>query len=94
VPEALGLGAAYLSRCFQRATGQSVVDFLLRTRIQALHNDYQKQFTDDAKSTIADFNKTREDLTRRYNELRGIDANSQKGAEDPTITQKLSSSIF
>jgi len=35
VAEALGLSAPYLSRCFQRSTGQSVVDFLLSTRVQA-----------------------------------------------------------
>ena len=53
----------------------------LRARIEQLHNDYQKQFTDDAKATIADFNKTREDLTRRYKELRVIDASAQNGAQ-------------
>ncbi|GAC1430019.1 MAG: hypothetical protein NVSMB5_24380 [Candidatus Velthaea sp.] len=53
----------------------------LRARIEQLHNDYQKQFTDDAKATIADFNKTREDLTRRYKELRVIDAGAQSGAQ-------------
>jgi AraC-like DNA-binding protein len=35
VSEAIGLSPAYLSRCFQQSLGQSVVDFLLRTRIEA-----------------------------------------------------------
>ena len=35
VAEEIGLSPAYLSRCFQSSLGQSVVDFLLRTRIDA-----------------------------------------------------------
>lgn len=35
VAEEIGLSPAYLSRCFQQFLGQSVVDFLLRTRIDA-----------------------------------------------------------
>jgi len=53
----------------------------LRTRIETLHSDYQKQFNADAKATIADFTKTKDDLTRRYAELRGIDATAQSGAQ-------------
>ena len=52
----------------------------LRARIEQLHNDYQKRFQSDAKTTIAQFKKTRDDLSRRYNELHGIDAGSQAGA--------------
>ncbi|MDB5092790.1 MAG: hypothetical protein JWO85_891 [Candidatus Eremiobacteraeota bacterium] len=53
----------------------------LRTRIQQLHQDYQKRFQDDAKTTIADFQKTREDLSRRYAELHGVDVSAQRGAQ-------------
>jgi len=53
----------------------------LRTRIQQLHSDYQKRFESDAKTTIADFNKTREDLSRRYAELHGVDVSAQQGAQ-------------
>jgi hypothetical protein len=53
----------------------------LRQRIQQLHADYQKRFQDDAKTTIADFQKTRADLSRRYAELHGIDASAQQGAQ-------------
>ena len=53
----------------------------VRARIEALHNDYQKQFNDDAKSTISDFNKTRDDLRKRYDALRGVDAEAQNGAQ-------------
>ncbi len=53
----------------------------LRARIAQLHQDYQKRFQDDAKTTIADFQKTRADLSRRYAELHGIDASSQQGAQ-------------
>jgi hypothetical protein len=52
----------------------------LRARIEQLHNDYQKRFQNDAKTTVADFNKTRADLSRRYAELHGIDTGSQSGA--------------
>lgn len=54
----------------------------LRARIEQLHNDYQKRFQDDAKTTIADFQKTRDDLSRRYAELHGVDAASQQGAQN------------
>ncbi len=52
----------------------------LRTTIKALHDNYQKQFDGDAKSTIADFARTRDDLRRRYEQLRGIDASAQSSA--------------
>ncbi len=53
----------------------------LRARIQQLHQDYQKRFQDDAKTTIADFQKTRADLSRRYAELHGVDSSAQQGAQ-------------
>ncbi len=53
----------------------------LRSRIQQLHDDYQKRFQADAKTTIADFTKTRQDLSRRYAELHGVDAAGQAGAQ-------------
>lgn len=52
----------------------------LRSRIQQLHSDYQKRFQDDAKTTIADFTKTRQDLSRRYAQLHAVDAAGQAGA--------------
>jgi hypothetical protein len=52
----------------------------LRSRIEQLHNDYQKRFQTDAKTTIADFQKTRGDLSRRYAELHGINAASAQSA--------------
>lgn len=53
----------------------------LRARIEQLHRDYQKRFQDDAKTTVADFQKTRADLSRRYAELHGVDASAQQGAQ-------------
>ncbi len=35
VAEAVGLHPSYLSRCFRRVTGQTVVEFILRTRVSA-----------------------------------------------------------
>ena len=52
----------------------------LRSRIQQLHSDYAKRFQSDAKTTIADFQKTRGDLSRRYAELHGINAASAQSA--------------
>jgi hypothetical protein len=52
----------------------------LRSTIKALHDTYQAQFNTDAKSTIDDFKRTRDDLSRRYAQLRGIDASAQSGA--------------
>jgi hypothetical protein len=53
----------------------------LRTTIKALHDNYQNQFNSDAKSTIEEFARTRDDLRRRYEQLRGIDASAQSGAQ-------------
>jgi hypothetical protein len=53
----------------------------LRARIEQLHQDYQKRFQDDAKTTIADFQKTRADLSRRYAELHGVDGAAEQGAQ-------------
>ncbi|HTJ28106.1 MAG TPA: OmpH family outer membrane protein [Candidatus Limnocylindria bacterium] len=52
----------------------------LRTQIQKLHDDYQKRFQNDAKTTIAEFTKTREELSRRYAQLQGVDVSAQSGA--------------
>jgi hypothetical protein len=53
----------------------------LRAKIQQLHDVYQKRFEDDAKSTIAAFEATRADLSRRYAELHGINDASVGGAQ-------------
>jgi hypothetical protein len=53
----------------------------LQARIQQLHDDYQKRFQADAKTTIADFQKTRQDLGKRYAQLHGLDGASQAGAQ-------------
>ncbi len=52
----------------------------MRTRLQALHKQYQQQFNADASRTIAQFQKTRSDLTRRFQRIAGIDADAQAGA--------------
>jgi hypothetical protein len=53
----------------------------LRQRIGQLHADYTRAFRNDAKQTIADFNKTRSDLTRRYAQLTGTDAAATQSAQ-------------
>ena len=49
VADAVGLSSAYLSRCFRKSTGQSVVTFLLRTRIQAAKNLLSEQGSPSVK---------------------------------------------
>ena len=53
----------------------------LQARIKQLHDDYQKRFQADAKTTFADFQKTRQDLGKRYAQLHGLDGASQAGAQ-------------
>jgi hypothetical protein len=62
----------------------------LRSTIKALHENYQAQFNHDAQSTIDAFGRTRDDLRRRYEQLRGIDASAQSGAaaQIETLTKK------
>jgi hypothetical protein len=53
----------------------------LRERIGQLHADYTAAFQNDAKATIADFQKTRADLTARYQLLTGTDAAAAQSAQ-------------
>jgi hypothetical protein len=53
----------------------------LRQRIGKLHADYTQAFQNDAKATVADFQKTRADLMRRYALLTGTDAAAAKSAQ-------------
>ena len=53
----------------------------LRQRIQQLHADYTQAFQNDAKATVADFQKTRSDLTRRYALLTGTDSAATQSAQ-------------
>jgi hypothetical protein len=52
----------------------------LRERIAQLHADYMKAYQNDAKATIADFQKTRSDLSKRYAQLTGTDAAATQSA--------------
>jgi AraC-like DNA-binding protein len=49
VAEEIGLSPAHLSRCFQKSLGQSVVDFLLRTRIDAAKELLEAQSSPSVK---------------------------------------------
>lgn len=51
----------------------------MRARLEALHKKYQDDFNKDAGKTVADFQKTRNDLTERFRRLEGIDAGAQDG---------------
>jgi hypothetical protein len=58
----------------------------LRERIAHLHADYTNAFQADAKQTIADFKKTRADLSARYAALHGADADSARSAESEIVS--------
>ncbi len=58
----------------------------LRNRIQKLHADYTAAFQHDAKTTIADFNKTRADLSRRYALLHGTDVAGSASAQAEIVS--------
>ena len=52
----------------------------MKAKLQALHDQYQAQFNADAAQTIAQFQKTRADLTDRFRRIAGVDAGAQAGA--------------
>ena len=52
----------------------------MRSRLEALHKKYQTDFDRDATQTIASFQATRADLTRRFRELGQVDQTAQVGA--------------
>jgi hypothetical protein len=58
----------------------------LRQRIGQLHADYTAAFQNDAKQTIADFQKTRADLTARYQLLTGTDAAAAQSAQSEILS--------
>jgi hypothetical protein len=58
----------------------------LRQRIEQLHADYTAAFQNDAKQTIADFQKTRADLTARYQLLTGTDAAAAQSAQSEILS--------
>jgi Skp family chaperone for outer membrane proteins len=53
----------------------------LRSKIQALHDDYTKAFQKDASATIADFNKTRDLLKKRYDALHGLNDDATRSVQ-------------
>jgi hypothetical protein len=52
----------------------------MKAKLVALHAKFQHDFNGDASKTLAQFQKTRADLTRRFQELAGVDAGAQAGA--------------
>lgn len=57
----------------------------LRERILQLHADYTAAFQNDAKQTIADFQKTRSDLSQRYALLTGTDNAAAQSAHSEIL---------
>jgi len=57
------------------------VDPNMRQKLTALHERFQNNFNTDAARTIAEFQKTRVDLTRRFRRLAGVDSQAQAGAD-------------
>jgi hypothetical protein len=52
----------------------------MKAKLVALHAKFQHDFNGDASKTLAQFAKTRTDLTRRFQELEGVDGDAQAGA--------------
>jgi hypothetical protein len=52
----------------------------MKARIMALHQQYQVSFQKDIDATVKAFLKTRDDMTRRFGELHGVDTQAQSGA--------------
>ncbi len=53
----------------------------MKAKLLALHQKFQHDFNDDASKTIAQFQKTRADLMRRFQAIAGVDAGAQAGAQ-------------
>lgn len=53
----------------------------LRERIERLHADYMQAFQRDADATVADFNRMRDDLRKRYDALNGLDDDAARSAQ-------------
>jgi Skp family chaperone for outer membrane proteins len=67
----------------------------LRKRILQLHADYLAAFQRDAKSTIADFTKTRADLAHRYAVVSGTDQSANRSAQTEILAlQKKRADLY
>ncbi len=53
----------------------------MRQKLQALHARFQHDFDRDASQTVAQFQRTRADLTKRFHALAGADAADRSGAD-------------
>ncbi|HVM97591.1 MAG TPA: hypothetical protein VMT89_14450, partial [Candidatus Acidoferrales bacterium] len=53
----------------------------MKAKLQALHKKYQSDFQRDADQTIKAFYKTRDDLSRRFAEIHGVDVGAQGDAQ-------------
>jgi Skp family chaperone for outer membrane proteins len=53
----------------------------MKAKLVALHQKFQHDFNDDATKMIAQFQKTRTDLLRRFGEISGVDEAAQAGAD-------------
>jgi hypothetical protein len=77
------------------ATSVPNVSPQLRAKLQALHADFEKHFVSDARATLADFKRTREDLQQRFDALGGIDAGSARGAQaEIVLLQKKRAQLY
>jgi hypothetical protein len=78
-----------------KGPGQQSSPAALRAKLEALHRRYQDQFNADAKQTIADFNKTRDDLEHRFEQLQTADASAQNSAQQQlTSLQKQHDELY
>ena len=58
------------------AANSANVSLATRRRLAQIDKDFKTRFASDVKSTIANFDRTRQDLQQRFNQLHGVDVNS------------------
>ncbi|MBC5829152.1 MAG: hypothetical protein GIW98_03040 [Candidatus Eremiobacteraeota bacterium] len=58
------------------APASANVSAATRVRLAQIDRDFKTRFQSDVKGTVANFNKTRDDLQRRFNQLHGVDVAS------------------
>jgi hypothetical protein len=71
-------GADGATRVVVRSAGGSAE---LQAQLKALHEKYQADFDRDTRQVVADFAKTRDDLSRRFARLHGADAAAGTSAQ-------------
>jgi hypothetical protein len=74
------LGGPVTTTSVSAGGGAASLSLDMRAKLLALHKKYQEDFQQDADQTVKDFYRTKDDLSRRFAELHGVDVNAQNDA--------------